>query len=77
MERMTASSSTDSATCGNMLLTGVPLCPYRLNLNGEAITFPLLLNWVRRIFTGIGLPCSSRNFGFGSNESTCDTPPDM
>ncbi len=56
IERMTASSSTTLAICGNMLLTGMPLWPAGENLNGLAMMAPLLLNCVRSTFTGIGLP---------------------
>ena len=38
-----------------------------------AIVMPLTFS----IATGIGLPCSSRSLGLGSNESTWETPPDM
>ena len=60
-----------------MLLTGMPLSPYCLKGKGEAKMSPLLLNWVRSILVGIGFPLSRSSSGFGSNESTCETPPDM
>ena len=77
IERMTASSSATFASCGNIELTQSPDSPCCANVNGDAITWPFLLNWVRSIATGIGRPWSSLSFGLGSNESTCETPPDM
>ena len=77
MERITASSSATVAMCGNIELTASPLSPCRAKRKGDAITLPLLLNCVRSTLTGIDLPCSSFSLGFGSNESTCETPPDM
>ena len=38
---------------------------------------PTSLNIVGLTATGIGWSARSRNSGLGSNESTCDTPPDM
>ena len=38
---------------------------------------PLLLNIVGFTGTGMGWPCRSASSGFGSKESTCETPPDM
>lgn len=77
IDRTTASSSTTPAMCGNMVLTGMPLCPHCLNSNGLAMMLPLSLNCVRSTFIGIGLPSSIASRGFGSKESTCETPPDM
>ena len=77
IDRTIASSSTILPISGNIELTGIPLSPYRLNSKGLAITLPLLLNCVRSTFTGMGWPCSCLSRGFGSKESTCDTPPDI
>ena len=62
---------------GNIVLTGMPLSPHGRNSKGLAMMLPLLLNCVRSTFIGIGLPLSAASRGLGSNESTCDTPPDM
>jgi hypothetical protein len=77
IERITQRSSAHEPMCGNRLLTSIPLFPYRLNSHGLGKMAPLLLNIVRSTGIGIGRPASCVSRGFGSNESTCETPPDI
>ena len=78
IDRITVMSSAHhSPSFGNMELISIPLRPHLRNSNGLGNTLPLLLNWVRSTVTGMGLPAYFFSIGFGSNESTCDTPPDM
>ena len=77
IERITASSSTCLAMCGNSSLTGVPLWPWGENFHGLPSVLPLLLNCVGSIFMANGLPFCSVNSGLGSHVSTCDGPPSM
>ena len=76
IERMTVSSSATLPMCGKRALTGMPLSPYRVNAHGLGQMFPSWLNIVRSVSNGIGRPASAASRGFGSNESTCDRPPD-
>src|SRR5688572_11425637 len=73
IDRITAISSIDSATCGKSSLTSIPLWPYFLNANGDLNAAPVFRSVFRSI--GNGLPCHFVSSGFGSNVSTCDGPP--
>ena len=77
MLRMMQRSSAQEAMCGNSSLTGMPLSPWRVNFQGLGMMLPTSLNIVGLTGTGMGLPASRSKSGFGSNESTCETPPDM
>src|SRR5437868_7948245 len=50
MDRIIARSSTHSPTWGNRSLTGIPLCPYFLNSQGDLSTLPTFSNWVGGTF---------------------------
>ena len=63
--------------CGKISLVGIPLSPRGVNSHGLGKMFPSWLNIVRSVLNGIGCPASFASRGFGSNESTCDIPPDM
>ena len=65
------------ADLGEQVADGHPALAVGRNFQGLAMRLPLLLNWVRSIGIGIGLPWSRSSRGLGSNESTCETPPDM
>src|SRR5438445_12853333 len=77
IERITARSSTQVATCGKRSLTGMPLAPYCRNFQGDCSTAPTLLNCVGGTFILMGCPCSFARRGLGSKESSCEGPPSM
>ena len=77
IERMTVSSSATLPTWGKSALTGMPLSPQGVNSQGLGQMSPSWLNIVRSVRNGIGRPASAASLGLGSNESTCDSPPDM
>src|SRR5262245_17757353 len=76
IERITHSSSADSATWGKSSLTSMPLLPCFLNLNIEGKALPVLRS-VRRFGVGSGLPAFFCSAGLGSKVSTCEGPPFM
>src|SRR6056297_411618 len=77
IDRTTAKSSARSQILGNRLASSIPDSPYFALFQYDPRMLPTASNWVLSILPGIGCPCRSVNNGFGSNESTCDTPPDM
>src|SRR5438093_10509785 len=70
-------SSARWARCGKSSLIGRPLSPYCRNLHGDLSKLVVALNCTRGFANGNGLPSSRVNSGFGSNVSTCETPPTM
>src|SRR6185312_3298695 len=76
IERTTAISSIDSATCENSSLTSIPLWPYFWNLNGEGNAAPVLRS-VRRFSVGRAWPAYFSSDGLGSNVSRWLGPPFM
>src|ERR1700722_7394135 len=81
MERITAMSSTCSATCGNRSDTSIPDWPYFLNVRLQPST-PDCSNFENCSCTlpklaGTCWPFSWFSAGFGSNVSRCDGPPCM
>src|SRR6185437_14641494 len=72
-ERITHSSSACFATCGYQSDTGIPLCPYRVNVRRVGIS--VLPAVPIAVITcpneaGMGLPASFWSIGLGSNRST-------
>ena len=55
IERITQMSSAQAPTCGNSSLTSSPLLPYRLNVNGDFISEPVLRS-VATVPPGSGWP---------------------
>src|SRR5437763_829378 len=77
IERMTHSSSTHDATCGNSALTSVPHLPCFLNFHGERSRLPVRVRTSFGCANGRGLPLILSSFGLGSKVSTWEGPPDM
>ena len=60
-----------------MSVISSPDLPQFFVSQGDAMMLPLASNCVRSSVIGMGFPWSSLRRALGSNESTCDTPPDM
>src|SRR4051794_41053009 len=75
IELMTQRSSTQAPRCGNSSLTGMPLCPYGRNSQGDFNRLPVGLETMRGFANGSGFPWSRASSGLASNVSTWLGPP--